>query len=271
MAASLGWSLACGGDQSKETTQKEIQAPEPLMAIHLFADPADVRHFSRFQSVYENPAALQDFRRQEGLDQIVAGAAGDEESFRKLMRWVRDQWEPGRPDPYPPPDARIILRDIRNGVTGGFCAQYCVVLLQAIGSFGAPARCVTLEGHEVIEAWLRDEKRWVIFDPFNDLQVFDGGGRSLSALEIWEKTVENPSALTVSPDHRCSEASSTYFDRYRRFAVWLRNDFVSQPMNFTDFDRYRVWYDPAGIGSEPSTSLRTPFAEDLYPERITDP
>lgn len=240
------------------------------MVVHLFADPAEVRHFPRFQCVYENPAVLQELRHQEGLDHVVAGAVGDEERFRRLMSWVREQWEPGRPDPYPPPDALVILRDIRNGVTGGFCAQYCFVLLQAIGSFGAPARCVTVEGHEVIEAWLRDEKRWVVFDPLYNLQVFDADGRSLSALEIWENTVGKPTPLTVSSDHRCTEASEVYLDRYRRFAVWLRNDFVSQPMNFTDFDRYRVWFDPSGDGSEPSASLRTPFAEDLYPERMPD-
>ncbi len=271
MAVLFGWSLGCGRDQSRGITEDHLQTPVPLMAVHLFADPAEVRHFPRFQFVYGNKAVLQELRRQEGLDQVVAGATGDEESFRRLMQWVRDQWEPGRPDPYPPPDARIILRDIREGVTGGFCAQYCFVLVQAISSFGAPARCVTVEGHEVIEAWLRDERRWVMLDPLYNLQVFDAEGRSLSALEIWEKTTEKPHGLRMTGDHLCSEAPLTYFDRYRRFAVWLRNDLVSQPMNFTDFDRYRVWFDPAGVGGEPSDSLRTPFALDLYPERMVAP
>ncbi len=262
--------LGCPLDSDDSTAQDHRQENEPLMAIHLFADPAGVRHFSRFRFVYENPTVLQDLRQQEGLDEVVAGATGDQETFRRLMSWVRDQWEPGRPDPYPPPDARIILRDIRQGVTGGFCAQYCFVLLQAIGSFGAPARCVTIEGHEVIEAWLRDEKRWVMFDPLNDLQILDTKGRPLSALEIWEHSAD-PSALRMTSDNRCRQGQSDYFERYRRFAVWLRNDFVSQPMNFTDFDRYRVWFDPSGIYPMPSASLRTSFPLDLYPERMPAP
>ncbi len=266
----FGGGLGCRWNSDDGSPQGHRQEDEPLMTVHLFADPAGVRHFSRFRFVYENPAVLQDLRRQEGLDEVVAGARGDQETFRRLMGWVRDQWEPGRPDPYPPPEARIILRDIRQGVTGGFCAQYCFVLLQAITSFGAPARCVTVEGHEVIEAWLRDEKRWVMFDPLNDLQVIDNEGRSLSALEIWE-CADDPSVLQITTGNRCSEGQSTYLDRYRHFAVWLRNDFVSQPMNFTDFDRYRVWFDPSGVGAVPSASLRTSFALDLYPERVAAP
>lgn len=270
MAALVGGGLGCRRDSSGGDTEERQQEHEPLMTVHLFADPSEVRHFPRFRFVYENAAVLQEFRRCEGLDQVVAGATGDQEVFRRLTGWVRDQWEPGRPDPYPPPDARIILRDVRQGVTGGFCAQYCFVLLQAIARFGAPARCVTVEGHEVIEAWLRDEKRWVMFDPLYDLQILDDEGRSLSALEIRERT-DDPSALRMSPGHRCTEARSDYLVRYRRFAVWLRNDFVSQPMNFTDFDRYRLWFDPSGAGGVPWASLRTPFALDLYPERMVAP
>ena len=263
----LAGGLGCRWNSAGDTTPSRRQENEPLMAVHLFADPDGVRHFSRFRFVYENPAVLQDLRRQEGLDEVIADAEGDQEIFRRLMGWVRDQWEPGRPDPYPPPEARIILRDIRQGVTGGFCAQYCFVLLQAISSFGAPARCVTVEGHEVIEAWLRDEKRWVMFDPLNNLQVIDNDGRSLSALEIWERS-DDPSGLRITTGHRCTEGQSTYLDRYRHFAVWLRNDFVSQPMNFTDFDRYRVWFDPSGVAVVSPASLRTSFALDLYPERM---
>ena len=259
--------LGCRAGTSQNSRHDGERKPDSGITAHVFVEPAAVLHFPRFRFVYENPAVLQDLREREGLDQIVAGASGDQEAFRRLMRWVRDQWEPGRPNPYPPPDARIILRDIRNGLTGGFCAQYSFVLLQAISSFGAPARCVTIDGHEVIEAWLRDEDRWVVFDPFNDLQIQDAQGRTLSALEIWERK-DDPEHLRLTAGHRCSEASSVYLDRYGLFAVWLRNDFVSQPMNFSDFDRYRVWFDPAGTTTVPSISLRTPFALDLYPERM---
>jgi hypothetical protein len=182
------------------------------------------------------------------------------------MEWTGDQWQLGTPNPYPPPDARIILRDIRSGFTGGFCAQYCFVLCQAIQSFGIPARMVTITGHEVVEGWLRDERRWVLLDPTYRLQVIDAGGRPLDALEI-RRGVEQGAALAVTAGHRLPEAEAAYLARYRRFAVWLRNDLVSRPMNFTDFPRYLVWFEPPDeLGRDPG-SLVTSHAEDLYPMR----
>lgn len=256
--------FGCGDGSSGPDGGSEA-ASTPLMRVHLFRDPGEVRHFPRVRFVFEHPEALQPLRTDEGLDRVVEGAVGDEALARRLMHWVRDQWEPGRPDPYPPPDARIILDDIRSGRTGGFCAQYCFVLLQAVGSFGVPARCVTVEGHEVIEAWMRDQERWVLFDPLNDLQISDREGRSLNALEIRHLREADPSGLRLMGGERLAESPSRYFARYRNFAVWLRNDFVSQPMNFTDFDRYRVWFDPTGDLPIPAASLKTGFSLDLYP------
>jgi hypothetical protein len=195
---------------------------------------------------------------------VVQGSASDEQSWRRLMIWVRSQWQPGRPDPYPPADARIILRDVRAGITGGFCAQYSFVLAQAIQSFGAPARLVTISGHEVVEAWLRDEQRWVMFDPTYRLQVIDGSGRTLNAFEIRQGVVAGDS-LSATADHRLEQALGAYLRRYLRFAVWIRNDFVSQPMNFADFDRYRVWFIPDDGGDFSSAALGTRYPVDLYP------
>lgn len=259
------WLAGCSRRAPAPKPAEGAAGADSPLTVHLFIDPAKVRHFPRFQFVYEDPRAVADLRREEQLDKVVGGAVG-EEACRRLMHWTRDQWEPGRPDPYPPPDARVILRDIRDGKTGGFCAQYCVVLLQAIASFDTPARFVTVEGHEVIEVWVQAEHRWIMFDPYNDLEVFDRDGRALSALGIFEQ-LERPDALRLSPGNRLGEDRATYLDRFRHFAVWLRNDLVSQPMNFTDFDRYRVWFDPAGDAPVAPTSLRTPFALDLYPRR----
>jgi hypothetical protein len=248
----------------RTSTRANIPGADPPLAVHLFVDPAEVVHWSRFRFVFDPPEVLQDLRSGEELDRVVAGAATDEQAWRRLMRWVRAQWEPGRPDPYPPPDARVILRDIRDGFTGGFCAQYSFVLVQAISSFGSPARCVTVRGHEVVEAWLRDENRWTLLDPMNSLQVLDGDSRSLDAYEI-HCAVEAGERLDFLTDHRCTEDQAAYLDRYRQFAVWIRNDFVSRPLNFLDFDRYRVWFVALGGDATPPGTLSTPYPVDLYP------
>lgn len=252
-----------GSAPSRDPAALGEEAFDPLV-VHRFVRPEHVQHMPRLRFSFEHPATLREFRVQEGLDQVVAGARSDEQAFRDLMRWVRDQWEPGRPDPYPPPDARIILRDIRRGFTGGFCAQYAFVLVQAISSFGAPARCVTIRGHEVVEAWLADERRWTLLDPTNDLQVIDSTGRSLNAHEIHRES-SSGAVLRFSAGHRCTETLDDYLARFQDFAVWIRNDFVSRPMNFTDFDRYRVWFDRPDPESRPAGSLSTDQVIDLYP------
>ena len=238
--------------------------PQPPVRVPLFVEPSAVDHGSRFRFTFDPPEVLAELRQQERLDDRVAGSASDREAFRRLMEWTGDQWQLGTPNPYPPPDARIILRDIRSGFTSGFCAQYCFVLCQAIQSFGIPARMVTITGHEVVEAWLRDERRWVLLDPTYRAQVVDPGGRPLDALEI-RRGVEQGAALAVTAGHRLPETEAAYLARYRRFAVWLRNDLVSRPMNFTDFPRYLVWFDPADELGRAPESLVTTHAEDLYP------
>lgn len=231
--------------------------------IHLFVDPAAVEQYSRFSFRYEKAGEAAALRREENLDDIVAGAGSDQQRCELLMHWVRKQWELSRPDPYPPPDARIILRDIRSGLTGGFCGQYTVVLVQAAASFGMPARFVTLYGHEVTEIWLRDENRWILFDPYNDMTVADEGGNLLNAGQI-HAAVADGRTLQFSEPNSLAESPEDYLNHYHDFAVWIRNDLLAHPMNFSDFDRYRVWYDPDGKLNIPLQSLKTPYLLDLY-------
>jgi len=237
--------------------------PDSGSPIHLFVPPDSVHHRPRFCFSYEKARDVQDLRQQEKLDLLLDGAETDMDIGRRLMHWTSKQWEAGRPDPYPPPDARIILRDIRSGFTGGFCAQYAAVFVQAAASFGIPARFVTLLGHEVAELWLRDERRWVLFDPTSDLQILDSEERALNAGEV-HAALQDGTKLHFSPGHHCRLDIDGYTRRFEHFAVWIRNDLRAHPLNFGDFDRYRLWFDPEGNLSIPLQSLKTPFLEDLY-------
>jgi hypothetical protein len=240
-------------------------ARPPSLSVPLWVPPREVEHRSRFAFTYETAEAVADLRSGERLDAVVAGAQDAEDAARRLMTWTRAQWEPGRPDPYPPPDARIILRDIRAGRTGGFCAQYCAVLLQAIASFHGRARFVTIAGHEVIEAWLPNAERWTMLDPTYRTQVFGPKGVSLSVLEIRAAALAG-APVTVSPDNRLPEPVHAYLQRFRSPAFWLRNDLVRRPLNFSDIPRYRVWFDPPpGFAAGQPDALSTRFPVDLYP------
>jgi hypothetical protein len=233
--------------------------------VPLFVDPNLVHPTPRFRFTFDPPGALAGLRAKEGLDGIVAGAATDLERAAALMHWTRRQWEPGIPNPYPPLDARIILRDIRRGFTGGFCAQYNYVLAQALQSLGIPARYVSLVEHEVIEARLPDMGRWICLDPLYDAYYMDDKGRPLSVLEIHRRALAGE-AVSPSVGHKVSDIKSQ-LQAFRTFAVWLKNDHISAPVNFSDLEQYKVYFldSPAAAVQAPAGVLTTTRAEDLYP------
>jgi hypothetical protein len=240
----------------RQRLEREATADSSPIRVPLWLPPAEVRHHQRFVCLWDGPVPLARFRDSEKLDAVIAGATSDEERARRLQHWTRAQFEPGNPDPYPPPDAITTLSEIRAGRTGGFCAQYSFVLVQALQSFGQPARMVTIDGHEVVETWLPDQARWTMLDPLFELQVVDEHGRSLSAIEIREAH-DAGAPLVVTAGSRLTEPLPVYVARYDRIALWIRNAFTSAPVNFTDFDRYRVWLLARGDRPPSPESLST--------------
>jgi hypothetical protein len=240
-------------------------APPPTIRVPMFVDPALVRPTPRFRFTFDPPDALADLRREEALDGVVAQGASDLERVVALMRWTRSQWEPGIPSPYPPINARVILADIRRKFTGGFCAQYNYVLVQALQSFGIPARYVSVKDHEVIEARLPDQGRWICFDPLYATWYKDEADRPLSVLEIHQR-VRDGKAVMLSDPHRVTDPAA-HLQAFRSFAVWLKNDHITAPLNFSDLERYKVYFldGQAMPGEIPPGVLSTTEPEDLYP------
>ena len=246
--------------KAKEVKRKK----ENPITVPLFVSPEKVSHHSRFHFSFDDEKVLRPLRNREGLDKVVTGAKTDTEVFLQLMEWVRSQWSPGRPDPYPPIDAIAILDKIRRGETGGFCAQYCFVLVQCLQSLGYKARYVTIKGHEVTEVWSPELSKWVMLDPLYELYVTKGL-TPLSVLEIHNMIIQGEHGLEV---HAKKEpgALSDYIARYEKFAVWSKNDHVSSPINFFDIERYKIYFldDPDERMYVPAGSLYTFFPEDLY-------
>jgi hypothetical protein len=247
--------------------KREVAPPPvagPAMRVPLFVDPNQVVHEPRFRFTFDPPEALIELRHRERLDSVVAGAAGDLDRFRSLTAWARAQFEPGIPNPYPPLDARIILRDVRSGFTGGFCAQYNFVLGQALMSLGYPSRYVTVVDHEVLESWARDEGRWVCLDPLHAATYVDEEGRALSVYELCERSRAGKPIIPAegSLPGTASEVSRAF----EEFSVWIRNDHVSRPLNFSDLDRYKVTYifDGEDLRAVGRSRLTTSILGDLY-------
>ena len=237
-------------------------AQSGIIHVPLWVDPAKVRHQPRFYFTYDPPEALAALRSQEKLDRVIEGADNDLDRFRRLNAWTRAQFEPGVPSPYPPPDARIILRDVRSGFTGGFCAQYNFVLVQALQSLGYRARCVSLSRHEVVEAWARDARRWIGLDPIYAATYVDESGRELSVYEVNARE-RRGAPLLAGPGSR-PETEEEMRGAFGRFEVWIKNDHVSRPVNFTDLPRYRVRFIHEGEWAPDGAGLSTRDIHDLY-------
>jgi hypothetical protein len=90
------------------------------ITVPLFIPPEKVSHHPRFHFTFDNKEVLRPLRTREQLDKVVTGAKTDIAVFLQLMAWVRSQWSPNRPDPYPPIDAIVILDKIRGGRGGWF-------------------------------------------------------------------------------------------------------------------------------------------------------
>jgi len=231
--------------------------------VPLFIHPDKVKHQRRFRFSFDDPSVLQFLRKRERLDLLLEGSKSDMEVFKRLMSWVRSQWTPGRPDPYPPIDAIAILDKIRRGETGGFCAQYCFVLCQALQSLGYKARYVTIKGHEVIEVWSSEFQKWVMLDPTYEIYV-KKDWIPLSVIEIHDFSFRKEPLVICST--RTLPDQGEYLSRFKNFAVWIKNDHVSFPINFYDIERYKVYF-LNSIEERlyiPPQSLYTSFVEDLY-------
>jgi hypothetical protein len=121
---------------------------------------------------------LKELRERYRLDEVVSGAKTDLEIITRLAAWSSRQWkwEEWHLDQYYPPwDALEILKRLPDGkLVGGFCQQYNLVFLQAAESFGFVGREISIDsgrlgrptkvGHEAVEIWSNQFKKWIWID-----------------------------------------------------------------------------------------------------------
>jgi Transglutaminase-like superfamily len=216
-------------------------------------------------------ARIELLAAREGLAAVVAGAATEFEAVLRVKEWVAAQFPHTNPDPYPPWDALVILDAIRAGLTGGFCAQYSQVMLQALAALGFPARYVEVGlatnpyAHFPIEYWSNQFAKWVVLDADFNLH-FQRNGVPLSALEVHDALVTGTQAAVtvVQGAYRTGHPSPADWplrtkELYYYLRYHLKADHVSVP-NEDPFDRWNdmiEWTDgrttPWQASSVPST------------------
>jgi hypothetical protein len=153
----------------------------------------------RFSEENFEHSRLEQLRRREKLDQVIAAGKTELEKVVLLRHWVRSQWDTKIPFNYPPWDAMEILDLARSGASRGFCAQYAVVFLQACQAVGLHARYIDLAGHFSTAVWSNDFERWIVMDPTYDC-YYERGGLPLQGHELakayWSQRVKGIQRVT---------------------------------------------------------------------------
>ena len=154
---------------------------------------------------------LKQLREEYKLDEVVRGAKDELELMSRLARWACNAWDwPNHiGEYYPPWDALEILKPYKDGKpTGGFCLQFNVVFLQACESFGFPGRAISISqgrwqdkhpggGHEIVELWSNEWKKWVYVDGALAWYVVDE--KTGMPLSMWEMRRRQLQALEQKP------------------------------------------------------------------------
>lgn len=108
---------------------------------------------------------FQELRKQENLDEVVAGCRTEFDAQVKLLDYVTKRWRHIGPDPeYPGWDAKSILNRINNAGGGGMCIQFNNTLAGLCMAYGWQAHLVNVVGHEICEVWNDEYGKWIFLD-----------------------------------------------------------------------------------------------------------
>ena len=128
------------------------------------------------------------------LDDVIADARTEFEKMLRIKGWVARQWNwhllKPEQDIIEWDAAKIMTPGPDGSIEGGFCLHYAIVLMQALQSFGFPARIVSIDysvwgGHEVVEAWSNQFGKWVFLDANFDTYFADQAtGVPMNVLEM---------------------------------------------------------------------------------------
>jgi hypothetical protein len=156
----------------------------------MLLNPAQEKFRKSF--VAEDPGRLAAFRKEHGLDRVIAAGTAELEQLQLLAAWTFAQMPRfGKPSCQTEMPADIIARAAEGHVF--YCAHYALVMTTAALSLGWEARLVSqrradypgrVSNHNVVEVWWRTGKAWIMFDPTHVLHFTNQTGRPLNCYEI---------------------------------------------------------------------------------------
>jgi hypothetical protein len=194
--------------------------------------------------IAEDPAnkGLRRYRLHEHLDQVVQPYRTDFQRILALAQWTSRQFVATTPFPhYPPWNARIILKRIREGKTGGYCAQYAFVFGQACQSFGYQVRYLDIAspenfgGHFTTEIYVPSMHRWIVFEPEWGFYYVDEHGHPLDALELHRWAVRKGKGAVIKMPSK-EIASPEWLRLFYYFRYYLRSNYLTVPVYVKQVD-----------------------------------
>jgi len=211
------------------------------------ADVSPWAEFFAFDS--PNHPKIVQLRKQEKLDELLAGAKTDLERAVRLKAWVAGTLQFGRPTPEVFSDwsAVALMEKIKAGQRV-WCGQAAMVVQQACIAMGLPARFIELGNREspachfTTEVFLREHGKWAVVDctPLEEFDVYYTVGRvPQSALEMHRHVVDGTmeKVTEVHPDrsHPVKDPKSPAWTFY--YVRWLtRCDVVTNTPEFRDME-----------------------------------
>lgn len=182
-----------------------------------------------------------------------------------LLGWVTDRWRHSGGSHDASNDANVVLDRVEHGERFA-CAEYTVVLTQALNALEIPARPISLfrldyyadlgTGHVVTEAWIDDLGKWVVLDGRNGAVWRDSGGMPLSVLELQERYLigDQPEfsgrGHNFDPDDAAAWFSYYYTASVAGVLAWSPGPYVPVMGGGTVIASQRLTESLAGVGPD---------------------
>lgn len=265
-----------GGKNKASQVVTKSEASEPGVFKVLIQDKSQ-RYESRLKYAWQKPdhPELKLLIQRENLQSLVAGKS-ELELFFTLQNWVRKQWVPGTPNPYPMWNANQILSQIRGGKTGGFCGQYSQVLAQSLIALGYQARYLWLKNHFALEVFSNTLDKWIVLDPLYNC-VYKKQDDYLNAYEVYfavkskEANKEVLCLNTLSNDEILGAEKEKILKHYHEVVIDLKNNHLEERMQGVSYVK-DYWSHAAVLADENIDKydflggypLMVPSLKDLY-------
>ena len=165
-------------------------------------------HEESYEFIWNNPEDpyLTELRTKYELEKLVAGAKSDLDRVKMITRWVSGLWKHDGSNTPKQNDPLYILDQVQKGERFR-CVEYAIVINGCLNALGIPSRTLSLKtadvetresgaGHVVVEAWLRDARRWAFADgQWNAVPTYNN--EPISAVEFQRYIAKDSSRLRI--------------------------------------------------------------------------